>query len=92
MTQPYTIGGINLLPEEQKRKIYYDLIPDELLNHFGISRSFVDAEGHSLVRAEWAPGNPSVEIALFHQADFPDPILYGHLTDTLNGQVRCFIS
>ncbi len=91
MTQPYTIGGINLLPEEQKRKIYCDLIPDELLERFGISRSLVDAEEHSLVQAKWAPGNPSVEISLFHQADFPDPILYGHLTDTLNGQIHVLL-
>ena len=91
MTQPYTIGRINLLPEEQKRKIYFDLIPDELLRRFGISRSFVDAEGRSLVQTQWAPGNPSVEMSLFHRADFPDPILYGHLTDTVNGQIHVLL-
>jgi hypothetical protein len=91
MSQPYTIGGINLLPEERKRKIYCDLIPDELLKRFGIDRSFIDAEGRSLIRARWAPGNPSVELSLFHKADFPDPILYGHLTDTLTGQVHILL-
>lgn len=91
MRQPYTIGGINLLPEEEKRKIYGDLIPDELLSRFGIQRSFLDAEGRSLMRAKWAPGNPSVELSLFHQADFPDPVLYGHMTDTLTGQVHILL-
>ncbi len=91
MSQPSTIGGINLLPEEKKCKIYSDLIPDALLERFGINRSFVDAEGRSLLRGKWAPGNPSVEMALFHQADFPDPILYGHLTDTLAGQVHVLL-
>jgi len=52
MTQPYTIGGINLQLEEKKRKIYCDLISDELLVRFGISLSFVGAEGHSLLRAK----------------------------------------
>jgi hypothetical protein len=91
MSQPYTIGGINLLPDDEKRRIYCDLIPDELLQRFGIDRSFADAQGRPLVRAKWAPGNPSVELSLFHQADFPDPILYGHLTDTLTGQVHVLL-
>ena len=43
------------------------------------------------MRAKWAPGNPSVEMSLFHEANFPDPILYGHLTDTMNGQVHVLL-
>ena len=91
MTQPYSIGGINLLPEEQKRKTYFDLIPDELLGRFGITRAFTDAKGRSLVHTRWAPGNPSVEISLFHKFGFPDPVLYGHLTDTMTGQVHVLL-
>jgi hypothetical protein len=91
MSQPYTIGGINLLPEDEKRKIYSDLIPDALLDRFGIDRSFLDEEGRPLLQMKWAPGNPSVEMSLFHQAGFPDPILYGHLTDTISGQVHVLL-
>ena len=91
MSRPYTIGGINLLPEEQKRKIYSDLIPDELLDRFNIPRSFIDPQGRPLLRGKWAPGNPSAEMALFHQADFPDPLIYGHLTDTMSGQVHILL-
>jgi hypothetical protein len=91
MAQPYTIGGINLLPDEEKRKAYFDLIPDELLDRFGITRTFTDAEGRSLIQTRWAPGNPSVELSLFHKADFRDPILYGHLTDTMTGQVHVLL-
>jgi hypothetical protein len=91
MSQPYTIGGINLLPEAEKRRIYFDLIPNELLERFGITRSFTDARGNSLIQARWEPGNPSVEISLFHKADFPDPVLYGHLTDTVMGQVHVLL-
>ena len=32
-----------------------------------------------------------MELALFHEADFPDPVLYGHLTDTVNGQVHVLL-
>ncbi len=91
MNQPYTIGGINLLPEEEKRNIYCNLIPRELLERFNIPRTLIDSRGRSLIQARWAPGNPSVELSLFHQADFPDPILYGHMTDTINGQVHILL-
>jgi hypothetical protein len=91
MSQPYTIGGINLLPEEKKREIYCGLIPRELIERFNLPPGFVDSQGRSLIRAKWAAGNPSAEMALFHQADFPDPILYGHLTDTLNGQIHVLL-
>ncbi len=89
--QPSTIGGINLLPEAEKRKIYCDLIPDELLQRFGIDRTFVDAQGRSLVEAKWAAGQPSAEVSLFHQVGFPDPILYGQLADTVTGQVHILL-
>ena len=36
--KPSTIGGINQLPEEEKRRIYYGLIPRELLEHFHLPR------------------------------------------------------
>lgn len=91
VSQLYNIGGINLLPEDEKRKIYGSLIPDALLNRFGIDRSFIDPEGRMLLQAKWAAGNPSVEMSLFHKADFPDPVLYGHLTDTITGQVHVLL-
>jgi len=91
MTHPYTIGAINLLPEDQKRNIYCDLIPRELVERFNIPRSYNDSNGRPLLQARWASGNPSVELALFHEADFPDPVLYGHLTDTVNGQVHVLL-
>ncbi len=91
MAQAYTIGGINRLPEGQKCKIYSDLIPDELLERFGIDRTFADANGQSLLSCKCAPGIPSVEMSLYHKAGFPDPVLYGHLADTLTGQVHVLL-
>lgn len=91
MNQPYTIGGINLLPEEQKRRIYADVIPGELLERFAIPKTLIDPRGNPLLKGKWAPGQPSVEMALFHRADFPDPILYGHLADTVTGQVHVLL-
>ncbi len=47
MSQPSTIGGINLLPDEEKRRIYGDLVPDALLERFGIRpRSWMRRDNH----------------------------------------------
>lgn len=91
MSKPSTIGSINLLPEAEKRAIYCSLIPPELIQRFNLPPDFIDAEGHALFQARWAPGSPSVELSLYHQHNFPDPILYGHLADTMNGQIHVLL-
>lgn len=91
MNTSFTIGGINLLPEAEKRAIYGSLIPAELIQRFHLPPDLVDSEGRSLLRARWAPGSPSVELSLYHRADFADPILYGHLADTMNGQIHVLL-
>ena len=48
MALPSTISGINRLPDADKSRIYGNLIPDKLLERFGISRSFIDAENRPL--------------------------------------------
>ena len=30
-------------------------------------------------------------MSLFHEPNFPDPILYGHMTDTINGQIHILL-
>jgi hypothetical protein len=45
----------------------------------------------SLLDFKFAPGATDVEIYLYHEQRFPDPILYGHLTDTLNGQIHILL-
>jgi len=32
-----------------------------------------------------------MEMILRHEPGFPDPLLYGHLTDTLNGQIHILL-
>ncbi len=86
-----TIGGINLLPEDQKRAIYTRLIPCELLERFHIPANLCDSQGRPLFQSKWAAGNPSAEMALFHEYGFPDPLLFGHLTDTLAGQIHVLL-
>jgi len=88
--KPSTIGGINRLPEQEKRRIYCSLIPCELLEQFHFPK--IDTpQFESLTRFKFAPGSTNIEMSLFHRQDFPDPILYGHLTDTVNGQIHVLL-
>ena len=88
---PSTIGSINLLPEHEKREIYRRVVPSELMERFKLSPYLVDSQGRSLVELKCSPGSTDAEMSIFHQAGFPDPILYGHLTDTMNGQIHVLL-
>jgi len=51
---PSTIGGINLLPEKEKRAIYARYIPNELLEKFNLSDLVDD---HELMKFHFAEGS-----------------------------------
>jgi len=86
--QPSTIGGINKLPEPEKRAVYARYIPKELIEKFKLPELI----GHQeLLQFRFAEGSSDVEMRLYHQAGFRDPILYAHLTDTLNGQIHVLL-
>lgn len=87
---PSTIGGINLLPEAEKRAIYSRYIPSALLEKYNLP-PLTSASGYNLLQFRFTPGSSDVEMRLFHKIDFPDPILYAHLTDTMNGQVHVLL-
>lgn len=87
---PSNIGGINLLPEAEKREIYGRMVPWELLERFQLPPLHSAAAG-PLVEFRYAPGASDMEIVLRHEPGFPDPLLYGHLTDTLNGQIHILL-
>jgi hypothetical protein len=87
---PSTIGGINRLPDNEKRALYARYIPIELVKKFNIP-PLTSAVGHNLLQFRFEAGSSDVEMRLYHQVDFPDPILYVHLTDTLNGQIHVLL-
>ena len=86
-----TIGGINLLPDHEKREIYRRIIPSELLERFKLNPYLSDLQGNSLIQLKSRPGSTSVELSLYHEHGFQDPLLYGHLTDTMNGQIHILL-
>jgi acetoin utilization protein AcuC len=81
---PSTIGGINQLPVPEKRGIYARYIPAELMDKFNLR----DLAGNpDLLRFRFAEGSSDVEMMVYHEIGFPDPVLYAHLADSLNGQI-----
>lgn len=87
---PSTIGGINLLPEPEKRALYAKYIPQSLLEKYSLP-PLTSAAGYNLLQFRYASGSTDVEMRLYHKADFPDSILYAHLTDTMNGQIHVLL-
>lgn len=85
---PSTIGGINKLPEHEKRAIYGRYIPKELIRRFHLPDPI---QNKDLLKFRFAEGASDVEMRLYHQPGFPDPILYAHLTDTMNGQIHVLL-
>ncbi|HSL44649.1 MAG TPA: hypothetical protein VK897_14530 [Anaerolineales bacterium] len=86
--QQSTIGGINKLPEDEKRAIYARYIPRELIQRFNLPEL---AHNKDLLQFRFAEGSSDVEMRVYHQPGFQDPVLYAHLTDTLNGQIHVLL-
>jgi acetoin utilization protein AcuC len=86
-----TLGSVNLLPEEEKREIYTRLIPPELISRLSIPKDFIDRNSNDLLRLDCPAGSTSSEMRLYHQAGFPDPVLQGEITGTLNGLVHILL-
>lgn len=86
-----TISGVNRLSDEEKQRVYALLIPPEIMQRFKIAGDFRDAQGRSLLKLDCRAGSSTAEMSLYHQYDFPDPLLYGHITGTLNGLVHVLL-
>lgn len=86
-----SIAAINQLPEDQKRALYTRFIPPALLDQFGISRQLEDSRGRSLAKFSYEPGSTDLVIELRHEVAAEDPLLYAHITDTMNGQLHVLL-
>jgi len=88
---PSTINGLNSLPIEQKRKVFQKLVPKEILELFHISPDLYDEHGRDLFVIRSTPGKSDVEVELYHQYGFQDPITYGHISDTITGKLHILL-
>lgn len=89
--QAYNIFSVNQLSQAEKRAIYTRLIPRELLDRFNLSEDLYDPQGNDLVKLVCPSGSSTAEMEVRHRVDFIDPILYGHITDTTNGQIHVLL-
>jgi hypothetical protein len=76
-----SIRQINNLSPEIKADIYRSLVPPEALTRFGISASMVDDNGQSLFECACEPTTSSVTLAVRHQHDARDPVIYLEMAD-----------
>jgi hypothetical protein len=88
---PHKISTVNTLPPEEKRAIYARLIPTELLDRFQLQPDLITPQGDDLLHLGGREDGTDTEMALYHQVGFPDPILYGHITDTITGHVHVLL-
>ena len=87
----YTISHINRLSNYEKREIYARLIPAELIDRFNLNPYLFDKGGNDLLQLVCPEGSISAEMKLKHKKDFIDPVLYGHITDTLTGHLHVLL-
>jgi hypothetical protein len=88
---PSTIWGINQLSLDEKREIYTRLIPPEIFERFHLPSNLRDHDDNDLLCLNCQPESTIAEMKLYHQAGFRDPILYGQITDTINGQIHVLL-
>jgi hypothetical protein len=88
---PHSIAGVNQLPASEKEAIYHRFIPQILLERFDITPDLRDAQGRDLCECRFAAGATDAVLSLRHAVDAQDPLLYAHLTDTMNGQVHVLL-
>ncbi len=86
-----SIAAINQLAEAEKRAVYLQIIPRGLVERYHLPPDFVDAEGQALVELRCLAGSTDVVLALRVQAKDVDPLLYAHVTDTMNGQMHVLL-
>ena len=86
-----SIAALNRLPDEEKHVIYAQFIPPELLERFSLSSEYHDLLIQGLLKLKCKPGRTDVVLELRHELGFEDPLLYAHLTDTMNGQIHVLL-
>jgi len=91
VSEPRSISAVNNLPLERKEAVYRRFIPAELFQRFQLPETLVDPDGNSLLTLRCREGSTDVVVDLRHRYGSRDPLLYAHLTDTMNGQIHVLL-
>jgi len=88
----YSLHQINGLPTAVKEGLYRRLLPDELLQAWGIDiETLSDAQGNRLVQFVCPEGSRMVKIDVRPEPDFADSLLYLELRDTQLNQIEVLL-
>ncbi|MEJ2562663.1 MAG: hypothetical protein P8Z42_08220 [Anaerolineales bacterium] len=91
MMSPQSIAAVNQLTLGEKTSIYRRFIPEVLRQRFNLPSDYQDVEGRDLLRLECESGSTEVILDLRHSYEAEDPLLYAHITDTINGQLHILL-
>ena len=86
-----SITTINKLSQSEKRDIFLHLIPEELFSRFNLNSDLIDGKGRDLIDVKGEQGAQSLEVSIYHEFGFQDPLIYSHLIDTLNSQIHVLL-
>jgi hypothetical protein len=85
----FSLHQVNMLPEPAKQEIYRTLLPEHLLESYGIDpETMSNAGGQRLVTFTCPAGSSLVEIDVRPELGFRDPLLYLELADTRLNQIE----
>jgi hypothetical protein len=88
----YSLRQVNELPAPDKEEIYRHLLPNQILEAYGIDpATLCDAQGNRLVTFTCPSGSSVVEIDVRSEPGFPDPLLYVELSDTRLNQIEVIL-
>lgn len=87
-----SLRQVNELAVPDKEAIYRRLLPPDLLVNYHIDPdSLCDAQGRRLVTFTCPAGSGALELEVWPEAGFPDPVVYLELADTRLGQIEVLL-
>ncbi len=88
-TSVMTLAQINHLPEEEKQRIYAQLIPPLMLTHYNIDpETLCNEEGESVFSCYCPSRTSAVRLELRHTPDANDPLFLLEMQDTPFGDIE----
>jgi hypothetical protein len=91
MIEARSITAVNHLPQDEKEAVYKRFIPPELFERFDLPADLTDKDGNKLLKLRCRSGSTDVVVDLRHEFGAEDPLLFAHLTDTMNGQIHVLL-
>ena len=88
----HSLRQVNELPEHEKEAVYCRLLPELLLERYGIARkTHCNRRGKRLVTFTCPAGSNFVQIDVRPRPGFPDPLLFLELSDNRLNQIEVLL-